>query len=372
MDLSPNGFFLVASNEEGETFMISMISQMVIHTYKFKTEPKFIKFSPCGMFFGICVDQLGKFCANEIEQCKFDANILILSLVYIFKAPGITAGQVNSFVIERIFHDSQEGKTCLEWSFDSRFIMVGSADNSAKVYALRLFENFHPFILAGHYDEIINCSFEDKSLNALIISRNGQLSIWHCSMKVEDFKELEYVKQEPEQKRQKENDSEDEADDLSDEEKVEEFVDSSTQRDKQGKIIVQETKDNRFFYKRAARHYLMDELKKENRNVKLTSACYQKNLKILVTAYSTGAFYLHDYPALSVIHSLNISQHSVDAVTFNSTGDWIALGVSRLGQLLVWEWQSEQYVMKQQGHSNVMSSIAYSPDGNFIVTGNFK
>lgn len=40
-----------------------------------------------------------------------------------------------------------------------------------------------------------------------------------------------------------------------------------------------------------------------------------------------------------------------------------------LGQLLVWEWQSESYVLKQQGHPNSMVSLAYSPDGQHIVTG---
>lgn len=40
-----------------------------------------------------------------------------------------------------------------------------------------------------------------------------------------------------------------------------------------------------------------------------------------------------------------------------------------LGQLLVWEWQSEAYVLKQQGHFNSMVALAYSPDGQYIVTG---
>lgn len=61
LDLSPNGCLLVASNEDGETYMISMISQTVIHTYKFNREPNCIKFSPCGKFFAICVEQLGMF-----------------------------------------------------------------------------------------------------------------------------------------------------------------------------------------------------------------------------------------------------------------------------------------------------------------------
>lgn len=40
-----------------------------------------------------------------------------------------------------------------------------------------------------------------------------------------------------------------------------------------------------------------------------------------------------------------------------------------LGQLLVWEWQSESYVFKQQGHFNNMNSLAYSPDGQYLATG---
>ena len=36
---------------------------------------------------------------------------------------------------------------------------------------------------------------------------------------------------------------------------------------------------------------------------------------------------------------------------------------SPLGQLLVWEWQSETYVLKQQGHADVVNTVAFSPDG---------
>jgi hypothetical protein len=41
---------------------------------------------------------------------------------------------------------------------------------------------------------------------------------------------------------------------------------------------------------------------------------------------------------------------------------------AKLGQLLVWEWQSETYVLKQQGHFHDMNSIAYAPDASIIGT----
>ena len=43
-----------------------------------------------------------------------------------------------------------------------------------------------------------------------------------------------------------------------------------------------------------------------------------------------------------------------------------------MGQLLVWEWQSETYVMKQQGHASDMTCLSYSPDGSLLATGGWK
>ncbi len=53
----------------------------------------------------------------------------------------------------------------------------------------------------------------------------------------------------------------------------------------------------------------------------------------------------------------------------NRTGEWLAFGCSSLGQLLVWEWQSETYVLKQQGHFYDMNVLSYSPDSQIIATG---
>lgn len=65
---------------------------------------------------------------------------------------------------------------------------------------------------------------------------------------------------------------------------------------------------------------------------------------------------------------LSISQNEIDFVTLNISGEWLAFGASRLGQLLVWEWQSESYILKQQGHFDSMNALVYSPDGQRIIT----
>ena len=53
-------------------------------------------------------------------------------------------------------------------------------------------------------------------------------------------------------------------------------------------------------------------------------------------------------PDFTQIHLLSVSRAAINALTFNAKGDWLAMGCSSLGQLLVWEWRSESYVMKQQ------------------------
>lgn len=55
-------------------------------------------------------------------------------------------------------------------------------------------------------------------------------------------------------------------------------------------------------------------------------------------------------------------------MSINKSGEWLAFGASKLGQLLVWEWQSESYILKQQGHFDAMNTLAYSTDGQRIIT----
>lgn len=74
-------------------------------------------------------------------------------------------------------------------------------------------------------------------------------------------------------------------------------------------------------------------------------------------------------PSFNNIHTLSLSQEKISSVAVNGSGEWLAFGASKLGQLLVWEWQSESYVLKQQGHYFDMNCLSFSPDGQNIATG---
>lgn len=63
-----------------------------------------------------------------------------------------------------------------------------------------------------------------------------------------------------------------------------------------------------------------------------------------------------------------MSRIDIDFVTINTSGEWLAFGASKFGQLLVWDWQSESYILKQQGHLDFINALTFSPDGQRIVT----
>jgi periodic tryptophan protein 2 len=103
---------------------------------------------------------------------------------------------------------------------------------------------------------------------------------------------------------------------------------------------------------------------------KLTCADYHRATGLLCAGFGHGVFTMHRLSPDSFEHvqTLSVSQEKVSACAFDETGDWIALGCARLGQLVVWEWQSEAYVYKQQGHYFDVNACAYAPDGSMLAT----
>ena len=65
---------------------------------------------------------------------------------------------------------------------------------------------------------------------------------------------------------------------------------------------------------------------------------------MLVVGFSNGVFGLYEMPDFNNIHTLSVSQHRITTTAINSSGEWLAFGCASLGQLLVWEWQSETCV----------------------------
>lgn len=99
----------------------------------------------------------------------------------------------------------------------------------------------------------------------------------------------------------------------------------------------------------------------------MSSAWLHKENELLVVGYVHGVYEMYDLrqtdengcPIVSQLHSLSISNWPVDTIAISPSGEWLAFGIQKLGQLLVWEWQSETYVLKQQGTFHKMFGCRY-------------
>ncbi|XP_063823658.1 periodic tryptophan protein 2 homolog [Ostrinia nubilalis] len=348
VDISPNGSVLLAINEKGEAQMISLITCTVIHRYKFKQQVNAVKFSPDGKYFAACCD------------CT----------VFIMTAPSTFTGQFRSFVMKRVFQKSHDEVTCLDWSTCSKLLAVGSKDTTTKIYTVDYLDNLNMYSLSGHTDKIVGTFFEKKSLDLITVSRNGQICLWEASLDSDDLivSEVQISQRKKRRMQKQEEESDDDVDEKNAIEK-----DQENESEDEAKVKVENTiaEEKRLHYKKLGRHYIGDAIRNAHHKVRLTAAQYHKNTKMLVTGFSNGTFFLHEMPDVNLVHTLSISEHRISSIAMSPQGDWIAFGCPNIGQLLVWEWQSEQYVMKQQGHSLDMTCLAYSPDGLYIVTGGF-
>lgn len=316
--LSPDGSLGILVDEEGAALLISIVTKSVINHFHFQQPVHAVSFSPDGRRFVVCKG----------------------SVALLYHAPG-KRREFNAFVLDKSFYGPYDETTCIDWTDDSKCFAVGSKDMTTWVFGAERWQNLIYYSLGGHKDAIVSCFFQEKSLDLYTLSADAALCMWQC-----DTKLARLLPKEPKKKR-----------DAAEEEKGEEIRGTANPS--------AEEKSRRVQYKKIGKHFF----NKEGDFTSLTAAAFHKKRNILVSGFSSGAFHIHELPEMSLIHSLSISDQSISSIAINSTGDWISIGSRGLGQLLVWEWQSESYILKQQGHFNNMVALCYSPDGQHIVTG---
>ncbi|CAH01450.1 snoRNA-binding rRNA-processing protein PWP2 [Kluyveromyces lactis] len=262
---------------------------------------------------------------EKVYDLKFSPDGKLFALacgrfLQIWRTPETTEDrQFAPFVRYRIHAGHFSDITSLTWSKDSRFIISTSKDLTARIWSVNSEEkNLASTTFAGHRDNVIGAYFSDDQEKIYTVSKDGALFQW------------EYTKKPGEGE---DNDEDEEDVDLS-------------------KYSWRITKKNFFHANRA----------------KVKCSAFHAASNILTVGFSNGEFRLYELPEFIMIQQLSMGQNAVNTVAINSSGEWLAFGSSKLGQLIVYEWQSESYILKQQGHFDTLNGLCYSPDGSKIVT----
>uniref|UniRef100_H2QL41 Periodic tryptophan protein 2 homolog n=1 Tax=Pan troglodytes TaxID=9598 RepID=H2QL41_PANTR len=323
--LSPDGRLAIIVDEGGDALLVSLVCRSVLHHFHFKGSVHSVSFSPDGRKFVVT--------KGNIAQ--------------MYHAPG-KKREFNAFVLDKTYFGPYDETTCIDWTDDSRCFVVGSKDMSTWVFGAERWDNLIYYALGGHKDAIVACFFESNSLDLYSLSQDGVLCMWQCDTPPEGLR-LKPPAGWKADLLQREEEEEEEEDQEGDRETTIRGKATPAEEEKTGKVK----------YSRLAKYFF----NKEGDFNNLTAAAFHKKSHLLVTGFASGIFHLHELPEFNLIHSLSLTWGGPEPGTPASP---VCTG---LGQLLVWEWQSESYVLKQQGHFNSMVALAYSPDGQYIVTG---
>ncbi|KAJ1966268.1 U3 snoRNP protein [Dipsacomyces acuminosporus] len=241
--------------------------------------------------------------------------------VEVWRSPGFTR-EFAPFELHRKYAGHYDDITHISWSPDSRFFLTSGKDMTTKVFSVDPIKDFKPTTMAGHPYPVIGSWFSKDMRAVYTVSIDGTI----CVRRFRPFGVEENLT-------------------------FGEFP-----RDEDGKRV-------RTIWFTEQRHFA------RMGSHKIKSAAFNPATGLLVLGFANGVFGIWEMPEFNQIHTLSISRKKINSIAVNSTGEWLAFGSSKLGQLLVWEWQSETYVLKQQGHFYDMSCVAYSGDGQYVATG---
>ncbi|CAN4088911.1 unnamed protein product [Withania somnifera] len=336
---SHDGVFLLAIDENNRCLFINLPRRAVLHRITFKHPVGAAKFSPNGQFIAVAAGKL----------------------LQIWRSPGFRK-EFFPFELISTFTNCNDRITSIDWSPDSDYVLVGSKDLTARLFCLKKSAKCNkPFLFLGHRDVIVGAFFgTDKKTNKVskvyTISRDGAIFSWGHSEMDGNFDESAEPESPGTPEKGQGNNAE--GDSGSRVKKRKNFD------GKNGKL----DEEDRFRL-----HILKWELIKKDffmqAPAKLIACDYHRGLDMVVVGFSDGRFGLYQMPDFVCICLYYISEEKITTAVFNDLGNWLTFGCARLGQLLVWEWKSQSYIMKQQGHYFDVNCVAYSPDSQLVATG---
>ena len=337
--LSPDDTLLVVIDVSNRGMIINFRRGVVLHRFGFKKKARICEFSPDGRYLAVA-------------QGKH---------VQVWATPNHMRKEFAPMVLHRTYTGQSDDITCIAWSSDSSVIAAGSRDSTVRIWSLQTTRGYEPFTLSGHKEGIVGVFFtgsDAKIEKCFSVSHDGVLVSW------------KYSKDNTGSSGDgPDNDNEEHYADTMGDQAISFFTGSpSVKTNPESKSLEANSNHARKLvgvkWEFENRHYF------EHDGAKVTSVSFNTRSQIMGVGMSTGLFGLYEMPSAANIHTLSIGAgQSIKACALNNSGDWLALGCPASQQLLVWEWRSETYVLKQRGHAYGMRCMAYSPDGVVVCTG---
>jgi periodic tryptophan protein 2 len=310
--------------------IVNLAKKVVIGHFNFRSKVDCLKISKDGKFVAVA-------CNKSLR---------------IFEMPRLIKEFEPLVLYKNYTHWQNDEITSINWSNDSRFVLTASKDTTVRLLNLFKIDGYVPLCLSGHKRKIVNALFSEDNLRIYSISKEGVLFVWKY---VEERSEA-YVKRTQFERSIRSgsnlksiNEMVNGDDDQSDDE-VDEFFTDYEKKMQSGRFILEKKQQFQI-------------------NGKIATCEINTSANILVFGLHNGIFSIFDLNTFESKYTLQITDNKINTMAISNSGLWLAFGSTKQGQLLVWEWKSETYVFKQQGHNYDVSAIAYSPDSSQIASG---
>ena len=72
---------------------------------------------------------------------------------------------------------------------------------------------------------------------------------------------------------------------------------------------------------------------------------------------------------MNQVQTFSVGSYKISTICVNESCTWIALGLKSVGQVIVWEWKSQSYILSQKGLIHDSVSVASFKNSKYIATG---
>ncbi|CAL8081401.1 unnamed protein product [Orchesella dallaii] len=335
--LSPSGWILVAVNESGLTHCISLATDSLLHSMQIN-DGSVLKFSPDGNYLAV-----GK-----------------PTMIEVYRTPSVAVGPMD---LERVFPDVPGNVTTIDWSRDSVLLVAASSDSPmVSVFSMIKFRNFRNSCFTNHELGVVGVFFEDMKYSIISVCKGGIMTRWICSDEPEEWeRDTESITLNQEK-----------TDWVS---KDEESGPGRRSKKKNEEVVAnvgEGTPKQLTRFNALPIDWRQMENQKDTKcsgNIRVKCVDLNQRRSLAVLGLEDGLLNLLELPSGTFIQEINIMQQEITTLAFSPEGNWIALGSSVGGLLVVWEWSSARFVLKQQGHIVKVKCLEFSPEGRWIVTG---
>lgn len=364
---SPRDPILIVIDDEGCALVVNAVKNVVLSRPRFGHPVADAKFSPCGAYVAVAVERK----------------------VRIYGTPSPATNW--QLIPIRTVRNHLDNVVSVDWSSDSRFLCSASNDLTVRLMTREELDGFSPTTLVDHRYPVKAAFFSHDMARIFSVARDGSMICWRWlpAPAAEDpttTEDDEYDDTEPEfasarsagmhlgkRPRQQDNDklvlnphcairkkrrttATGEAGAAAD------AAAGNTALSQEGDAAAMASPSNARMY--VDGRWIMEKKGycKQPRGVFVNRCNFLAKLGLLLVGFTNGAASLYELPDFTTLYALTAGDQAATTTAINADGEWIALGCAESGQLLVWEWRSESFIMKQQGHnSGAVRSVACSP-----------